>query len=79
MRRVVSTVTLSIICALIAVLPQGTAQAASSWHERPATYGVHVDEDVPVTMSDGVVLSSSTMVQSAPRSMWSTNLPVRPR
>ena len=56
MRRLVSTVTLSLLCGLVAFLPPGTAQAASAWKERPATYGVHVDEDVPVTMSDGVVL-----------------------
>jgi uncharacterized protein len=59
MRRVVSTVTLSVVCALLAVVPHGTAQAASSassWHERPATYGVQATEDVPVTMSDGTVL-----------------------
>ena len=54
MGRVVSTVTLSVVCALLAVVPHGTAQAASSassWHERPATYGVQVTEDVPVTMT----------------------------
>src|SRR3954464_13079548 len=56
MRRFVSTVTLSVLCALAALLPLGPAQAAPGWKERPATYGVHVDEDVPVTMSDGVVL-----------------------
>jgi putative CocE/NonD family hydrolase len=30
--------------------------AASGWKPRPATYGVHVTEDVGVTMSDGTVL-----------------------
>ncbi|HEU5033537.1 MAG TPA: CocE/NonD family hydrolase, partial [Mycobacteriales bacterium] len=30
--------------------------APSGWQPRAATYGVHVTEDVPVTMSDGTVL-----------------------
>ena len=30
--------------------------AASGWRARPASYGVHVTQDVPVTMSDGTVL-----------------------
>ncbi|MGN6574772.1 MAG: CocE/NonD family hydrolase [Nocardioides sp.] len=30
--------------------------APSGWEPRPATYGVHVTEDVPVTMSDDTVL-----------------------
>ena len=30
-----------------------TASAATGWQERPAQYGVHVTEDVPVRMSDG--------------------------
>ena len=40
--------------------PAGVARpgtgAPSGWTERPATYGVHVTEDVKVTMSDGAVL-----------------------
>lgn len=30
--------------------------ATAGWQERPAQYGVHVTEDVPVTMSDGTRL-----------------------
>ena len=38
-----------------ASVPQA-GDAPSGWEPRPATYGVHVTEDVPVTMSDGTVL-----------------------
>jgi uncharacterized protein len=40
----------------VAVSPTTPASAAARWQPRPATYGVHVTEDVPVTMSDGRVL-----------------------
>jgi putative CocE/NonD family hydrolase len=36
--------------------PPATAAAGAGWQERPAQYGVHVTEDVPVTMSDGTRL-----------------------
>jgi predicted acyl esterase len=46
--------------AVAAVLPSVTtappASAAGGWRARPATYGVDVTQDVPVTMSDGTVL-----------------------
>ena len=59
MRRLIAAV------AATALLVGGTSAAASvpqagdapsGWRPRPATYGVHVTEDVPVTMSDGTVL-----------------------
>ncbi|NUS51878.1 MAG: CocE/NonD family hydrolase [Nocardioidaceae bacterium] len=53
-----------VVClvALAVALPVGPAVTPSDaagragWRARPATYGVHVTEDVPVTMSDGRVL-----------------------
>jgi putative CocE/NonD family hydrolase len=36
--------------------PQGEVPA-THWHARPATYGVTVEQDIPVRMSDGVTLS----------------------
>ncbi len=70
MRRLVPAVITSALAALAvplglgAVSSPGTAapvtasagQAASGWTPRPARYGVHVTQDVKVTMSDGVVL-----------------------
>lgn len=59
MRRLIAAAAASVL------LLGGTSAAASvtqagdapsGWEPRPATYGVHVTEDVPVTMSDGTVL-----------------------
>jgi uncharacterized protein len=48
----------SVLAVLGAALPSGgsTAAVQSAWTERPATYGVHVTDDLKVTMSDGTVL-----------------------
>ena len=60
MRRLVPAVVVSVLAALVllGLTPVGTAwgQAPSTWQPRPASYGVHVTEDVKVTMSDGTVL-----------------------
>src|SRR5690242_21822179 len=45
---------------VLAVTPGASAASPagppSGWQARPATYGVNVTQDVPVTMSDGTVL-----------------------
>jgi uncharacterized protein len=60
MRRLVIAVLTTALVAAVPVLGAGTrataVPVAAGWQERPATYGVHVTEDVPVTMSDGTVL-----------------------
>jgi uncharacterized protein len=38
--------------------PREAAPAVPAWEPRPATHGVTVERDVPVRMSDGVVLSA---------------------
>lgn len=43
--------------ALLAI-PAPTAAAARPWTARPATFGAVMTPDVPITMSDGVVLSA---------------------
>jgi putative CocE/NonD family hydrolase len=53
----------SILCILVALCLLTTAPAAASvagWtpYDRPATNGVVVDKDVPITMRDGVILSA---------------------
>ena len=60
MRRLVIAVLTTALACAVPVLGAGTRASAvpvgAAWQERPATYGVHVTEDVPVTMSDGTVL-----------------------
>ena len=67
MRRAIAAVTATALLAVPAVVTTApgatattraattglTASAATGWQERPAQYGVHVTEDVPVRMSDG--------------------------
>lgn len=65
MRRTVTVLTLlslvigSALVGLpgLSAAPAAAAPAPSGWKPRPATYQVHVTQDVPVQMSDGVVLS----------------------
>lgn len=65
MRRLTSAVAATALLAGAGVAPTGPAatgsvpqdgDAPSGWRPRPATYGVHVTEDVAVKMSDGTVL-----------------------
>ncbi|WP_192909597.1 CocE/NonD family hydrolase [Gandjariella thermophila] len=49
---------LGIVATTIGAVP---ADAASDVGVRPATYGVAVDKDVPITMSDGVVLDADVL------------------
>ena len=64
------------------LLPLGTpARAATSWQPDPATYGVYTQNDVPITMSDGVVLRANIAVplkagETAPRLDGSDRWPV---
>ena len=62
-RLLIALVTLVVPLAVLpaqapsAAAPQDPAwRAPSGWTPRPAEYGVHVTQDVPVTMSDGVTL-----------------------
>ena len=58
MRRLAAAVLSAALLGLVA--PSATASTGtgtpSGWTARPATYGVHVTQDVKVTMSDGTVL-----------------------
>jgi putative CocE/NonD family hydrolase len=61
MRRLLTAVLATALVAAVPTVGSATPTAASpvaasAWQERPATYGVQVTEDVPVTMSDGAVL-----------------------
>lgn len=45
---------------LAATLPShAETTAGATWKARPATYGVHVTKDVPIVMSDGIVLRAN--------------------
>jgi predicted acyl esterase len=55
---------LSLLLALLVVAPAAPARAAGpAWsdYDRPATFAATEDRDVPVTMSDGVVLRANVM------------------
>jgi putative CocE/NonD family hydrolase len=47
------------VLALVATAVPGSAAGEGGWRARPATYGVAVTKDVPITMSDGTVLSAN--------------------
>src|SRR5919112_1341696 len=52
----------------LALLTFATPAAAEGWtpYDRPAQFGVVVDKDVPVTMSDGTVLRADVHRPDAP-------------
>ena len=56
MRRLLAVLLALAVALPVVLLSTPTSAATRTWKERPASYGVHVDQDVPVTMSDGTVL-----------------------
>lgn len=55
-RLLVAVVAAAVAALLPSLAAAPSASAAGGWQARPATYGVNVTQDVPVTMSDGTVL-----------------------
>ncbi|MGZ4499133.1 MAG: CocE/NonD family hydrolase [Nocardioidaceae bacterium] len=53
------------LTALASGVPAASA-AGTGWRPRPATYGVHVTSDVPITMSDGVQLDANVYRPAEP-------------
>ena len=58
MRVRVAVAFAALVAAGVAV-PSNAAQQSRPWTARPATYGVAVTKDVPITMSDGTVLTAN--------------------
>lgn len=55
------------VASVVGVLsPGGAAPSADRWKPRPATYGVAVTKDVPITMSDGIVLYADVFRPARP-------------
>ncbi len=61
------TLTVGVAVAVAAVaLPGSAAGQQAPWTPRPATYGVVSVNDLPITMSDGVVLSANIFFPARP-------------
>jgi putative CocE/NonD family hydrolase len=63
--RLALVVAAAAVTTMVAV-PSDAADHARGWKPRPATYGVTVTNDVPITMSDGTVLSANVFRPARP-------------
>ncbi|HZP16036.1 MAG TPA: CocE/NonD family hydrolase [Nocardioides sp.] len=68
MRRAI-TLVLAAAATIVAAMAPGVRAAAptvDAWKPRPATYGVAVAKDLPITMSDGAVLAANVFRPANP-------------